>query len=51
MYIVTEQGKLLNQYSKFDPGTVPAAYRWIALHGYRVVSVQCVMGNYYLIVR
>ena len=51
MYIVTESGVLLEQYSKWDIGSIPLAYRWIQDHGYQIVSVQSIMGNYYIIVR
>lgn len=51
MNIITEQGRLLKSFSKYDPNTVPAAYRWIAAAGYRIVRIQCIMGTYYMIVR
>lgn len=51
MYILTERGAILKQYSLFDGGSVPSAYTWIRLNGYQILSVQLVQGYYYIIVR
>lgn len=50
MYILTEKGQILQQYSRYDAGAVPDAYSWIRNNGYRIVSVQLVQGYYYVIV-
>lgn len=51
MNIITEHGYLLKSFSKYDPNTVSAAYRWIAAAGYRIVQIQCIMDAYYMVVR
>lgn len=50
MYILTERGSILKQYSLFDDGSVPSAYTWIRVNGYRILSVQLIHGHYYIIV-
>lgn len=50
MYILTEKGQILQQYSRYDAGAVPAAYSWIRNNGYCILSVQLVQGYYYVIV-
>ena len=50
MYILTEKGQILQQYSRYDAGSVPAAYTWIRNQGLRILSVQFVQGYYYVIV-
>ena len=50
MYILTEKGQILQQYSLYDARTVPAVYTWIRDHGLRIQSVQLVQGYYYVIV-
>lgn len=51
MYILTETGQILQQYSRYDAGSVPSAYRWIRENGYSIRSVQIILGYYYVIVR
>ena len=50
MYILTEKGQILQQYSRYDAGAVPAAYSWIRSQGFQILSVQLVQGYYYVIV-
>ena len=50
MYILTERGQILQQYSRYDAQAVPAAYTWIRNRGFRIMSVQFVQGYYYVIV-
>ena len=51
MYILTENGQILQQYSRYDARAVPSAYSWIRNQGLLILSVQMVQGYYYVIVR
>lgn len=50
MYILTEKGQILRQYSRYEARTVPDAFSWIRNNGFYIVSVQLVQGFYYVIV-